>query len=68
MTTNNTCPHCGDRMATRTSKRVAGLIEARRECKGCDYADVVLKQPAVVLSVRPVVRTTPEPAGADAVV
>lgn len=45
------CPNCGSQLRKRTSKSVGTLREVRRECKTCDYADVVLVRPEEIISV-----------------
>jgi hypothetical protein len=59
------CPACGGKLRIRTSKPLANLREAFRECTRCHYRDVVKIRPAEILSIR-VVSTTVNPSLAAA--
>jgi C4-type Zn-finger protein len=55
------CPNCGGKLRTRTSRTNATLKEARRECSQCTYRDVALIEPEKIIEVF-VVSTTTQPA------
>jgi hypothetical protein len=55
-----TCPHCGGKLRTRTSRVIGSTKESRRECHGCGsqfvftirVAEVVVVCPEQVVSIR----------------
>lgn len=47
-----TCPDCGAKIVTRTTRRGDKLLKRERRCKaGCGYEDVATVRPAEIIDI-----------------
>jgi hypothetical protein len=61
-----TCPDCGAKIVTRTTRRGDKLLKRERHCKaGCGYEDFAIVKPAEIVEVVCTHRATTHKANAQ---